>query len=335
MKGLIPRYGEDHGFRAFPFLAVLLLFLSFSGGAAQERVSILFYNTENFFDTRDDPLTLDDAFTPSGEKHWTFGRFRTKAGHLYKLFLAAGEEGGGLAPPPLIGLAEVENGEVLHYLLRETPFAYFGYRAVHADSPDRRGIDVALLYDPRRVEVLAWRALPVYMAGDTSFRTRDILWVRVVVRRDTLSLFVCHWPSRYGGVMASEPRRLAAAAVLAAALDTLPDENTVVMGDLNEEAGDAAVRRLTDPSRSRPLVAVCGSTGKKNEGTILYDGRWWWFDHFLVGRALVGHVEACRVMRRSFLFDPAHPERPWRTYAGPVYLGGFSDHLPVLLWLRL
>ncbi len=307
-----------------------------AGIRAQEPYGILFYNTENFFDPYDDSLTRDESFTPAGEKHWTFSRFRRKAVAVYKVILAAGETA-GMTAPELVGLAEVENGYVLHYLLEETPFSVLGYRAVHYESPDPRGIDVALLYDPARVRVLFSRPLRVVLPHDTSFATRDILFARIrMAQGDTLQLFVCHWPSRYGGAAATAGRRRAAAAVIAAVLDTLPPaavrRQVIVMGDLNDERKDLSVDLLTRPPYR--LSDLLEEEEKKGRGSLFYDGRWWMFDHFLVGEELRRRVVEAHVLRMPFLFDPGHPERPWRTYTGPRYVGGFSDHLPVMLLLR-
>jgi len=295
---------------------------------------ILFYNTENFFDPFDDSLTLDEAFTPAGDYHWTFDRFRRKADRLYKLFLAVGDHFTGWDPPALIALAEVENNYVLHYLLHETPFRKLPYGIVHYDSPDRRGIDVALLYDHRRVEVLASQPLPVRLPEDSLFVTRDILYVLTRVDgADTLALFVNHWPSRRGGYLASVSRRKAAARILLSALDTLTLRNgagrVVVAGDLNDEPSDPSVKMLTTAG----LVDLMGQEAAAKQGTLFYDGRWWLFDHFLVSSSLTGKCSAVAVVRFPFLFDPQQKERPWRTYAGLHYLGGFSDHLPVVLTL--
>lgn len=306
----------------------------------QDALTILFYNTENFFDPFDDSLTLDDAFTPEGDHHWTFARFQKKSHHLYKLFMAVGEHLSGWDPPAMIALAEVENGYVLHYLLHETPFRSFDYGVVHYDSPDRRGIDVALLYDRRRIGVLDSRPLPVRFQGDTVSHTRDILYVQVrTAATDTLALFINHWPSRRGGYLASAPRRMAAARVLAAALDTLAGFSgrgrVVVAGDFNDEPDDPSVVFLAGGTEDkRSLENMMLPLLKKGRGTLWYDGRWWLFDQFLVSPQLAGGRSSVEILRLPFLFDPQQEGVPWRTYAGLHYRGGFSDHLPLVLTIR-
>jgi hypothetical protein len=315
-------------------LTAVILFSCVTQATGQHSLAILFYNTENFFDPYDDSLTLDESFTPAGDHRWTFDRFRRKADHLYKLFLAVGDRMTGWDPPALIALAEVENHYVLHYLLHDTPFSKFPYGIVHYESPDRRGIDVALLYDRRRVEVLASRPLPVRLPEDSLFVTRDILYVLTRVdSADTLSLFINHWPSRRGGYLVSESRRIAAAQVLLASLDTLSllsgAGRVVVVGDLNDEPSDPSVKMLT----AGGLVNLMEQRTAASQGTLFYDGRWWFFDQFLVSPVLTGKCSTVEVIRFPFLFDPQQKGRPWRTYAGLRYLGGFSDHLPVALML--
>ena len=328
------------GIGGVPVLFVMIFCLWTVPVSGQDALTLLFYNTENFFDPFDDSLTLDDAYTPEGDHCWTFERFRKKSYRLYKLFVAAGDHLSGWDPPAMIALAEVENGYVLHYLLHETPFRSFDYGVVHYDSPDRRGIDVALLYDRKRTEVLASRPLPVRFEGDTVHRTRDILYVLVrTTAGDTLALFINHWPSRRGGYLASAPRRMAAARVLAAALDTLSRRSgrgrVVVAGDFNDEPGDPAVVALTrGGGEERSLENLMAPLLKKGRGTLWYDGRWWLFDQFLVSPPLAGAHCTVEILRFPFLFDPQQEGVPWRTYAGLHYRGGFSDHLPVMLTIR-
>ncbi len=301
--------------------------------ASQSRTfGIMFYNTENFFDSADDSLTLDDEFTPAGAKHWTGRRFRQKAYHLYKVFIAAGE----WDPPELIGLAEVENAYVLHFLTEETPFVKFDYGFVHYDSPDKRGIDVALLYRKKSVRILSSRAVPVTFPEDAGRKTRDILSVMLVAGEDTLVCFVNHWPSRRGGYLETMPYRLRAAQVLKQAVDSVrnidPAGKIVVMGDFNDEPSDSSLLLVTG---STGLVNLMKPMYQQREGTLYYDRRWWLFDQFLISAGLAPTVEEAKIFRPLFLMERDNTTTPYRTYSGMRYLGGFSDHLPVLLHLNL
>lgn len=304
--------------------------------AQPEKISVLFYNTENFFDSYDDSITRDEEFTPEGLRHWTFERFQSKANRLYKVFVAAGD----WTPPHLIGLAEVENRYVLHYLVSETPFSKFGYHFVHFDSPDERGIDVALLYDPERVKILASAKISIPITAGVR-PTRDILYTRVEIDGFKMSLYVNHWPSRRSGFLNTEPYREKVAKILWEHLDSLfslyPDESVVLMGDFNDEPGDAAMENLCRPfSDSLYLVDLMKGEQK---GTLYYDNRWWVFDHFLVSSELIKtknsesefRVQDWGVFSPGFLLDP-ETHRPKRTFQGYRYRkDGFSDHLPIYL----
>lgn len=310
--------------------------------AQENTVRIMFYNVENFFDPFDDSLTLDEEFTPSGQKHWTMDRFRKKANSLYKVFMAAG----GWQPPAIIGMAEVENSYVLHYLTRETPFAKFNYRYIHFESPDVRGIDVAVIYNPEDVKVLS--AVPVSIPMAEGVRpTRDILFLKTSVRGMLLYLFVNHWPSRSGGFLATKPLRVAAAEKLRFCLDTLlkvhPEARVVVMGDFNDEPDDESLKIITHNPRNigdGQILNLMAGMQEEYRGTLFFQDRWWTFDQFLVSDNLV-HFSGgdmylkgdAVVFNPQFLLTGDLPARPWRTYNGFQYNGGFSDHLPVMITL--
>ena len=300
-------------------------------GYSQPDLSVvMFYNTENYFDPFDDSLTLDDEFTPDGSRHWNWKRFQQKANHLYKVFMAAGE----WDPPDLIGLAEVENAWVLHYLTEETPFVKFDYGVIHYESSDKRGIDVALLYRKKHVCVLSSRAVPVYFSHDPQKKTRDILSVLLVAGSDTLVCFVNHWPSRLGGYLESEPYRQVAARVLMRAIDSVRNISHVrkilVMGDFNDEPSDASMAMTCDREN---LINLMKPAYRGKKGTLYYNRRWWLFDQFLVSKEVVRSVREVQIFRPAFLLDKEQGYIPYRTYSGLRYSGGFSDHLPVLLKL--
>lgn len=317
-------------------LIILLFFPAFivrEPGYSQSRESVvMFFNTENYFDPFDDSLKLDNEFTPEGSMHWTWKRFQQKANHLYKVFMAAGE----WDPPDLIGLAEVENYWVLHYLIKETPFGKFDYGIVHYESPDRRGIDVALLYRKKHVRVLSSRVVPVFFPDHPEKKTRDILSVLLVSRGDTLSCFVNHWPSRRGGYLESEPYRLQAARSLKQAVDSVrnvePLRKILIMGDFNDEPSDSSLLLIKSKEN---LINFMEPMFQKKDGTLYFGRQWWMFDQFLVSKNLAESVKEVQIFRPAFLLDRDKGEIPLRTYSGMRYFGGFSDHLPVLLKLSV
>ena len=297
-------------------------------------VVVMFWNVENFFDPFDDPLTRDDEFTPGGAKHWTWRSFERKRNGIGKTILACGDRYGSL--PAIVGLAEVENSMVVRQLCRRSPLAACGedeWGYVHRESPDARGIDVALLYRRSAFRVVAVDSLRV-----SAFATRDILYVKGVVLGDggdTLHIFVNHWPSQLGGRSASSGRRAAASSVLASALDSLITRDSlariIVMGDFN----------TSSPSVSLPIPASCPTpfghlqSSHPIPGTIKYRGVWEKIDHFFVSPSLsdVSHEE---IFAPNFLLEEDKTYlgvKPKRTFIGPRHNAGLSDHLPIVLIL--
>lgn len=311
-------------------------FHSDESGEDQKRIRIAFYNVENLFDTLNDSLKRDDEFTPEGSKNWTYGRYQTKLSHIYKTILALGE----WEPPAIVGLCEVENYAVLSDLVEKTPLKKFNYEIVHKESPDLRGIDVAFLYRKDLFRPLEYEPISVGGGPPDSWTSREILYVKgVVFETDTLHVFVNHWPSRYGGRLETEKKRLHAAGLLRIYTDSIMrhDENAriLIMGDLNDDPDDRSIRFLTAPD-SR-LVNLMTAAFQRSEGTLVHtDGflQWHLFDQIIASEPLISNStlrivdEEARIFRPKWLLDKKG-ERPYRTYQGPAYIGGFSDHLPV------
>ncbi|MBE0646566.1 MAG: hypothetical protein IH596_02160 [Bacteroidales bacterium] len=183
-----------------------------------QNVSVLFWNVENLFDYKDDTITSDEEFTSGGTMHWTFSKLQKKLAHVAKTILAAGQWN----PPALIGLCEIENRYVLNKLIYQSPLKTFGYRIIHRDSPDSRGIDVAMLYRHNAFIPLHTEWITIRFPFDTAVTTREILYVKgLLLNADTVHLFVNHWPSRRGGEAVSAPRRNVVAAVLRAKVDSI------------------------------------------------------------------------------------------------------------------
>jgi len=309
----------------------------------------VFYNVENLFDPFDDSLSLDDEFLPWGNRNWTWGKFLEKEYRIYKTLASIGL----WEPPELVGLCEIENRFVLNWLTSKTPLMKYNYRIIHQDSPDERGIDVALLYLPSRFRPLNWSCVPVRGLKDP---TRDVLYVRgLVMERDTIHILICHWPSRWEGYLESLPQRLEAARTVRGILDSLwsvHDNPTIlVAGDLNDELSDpslSSVLRVQFPG-TELVDTVLYNTGdqmqfqKRHEdfpGTCKYRGRWYEFDHIFVNGSFMSDTSLFvnpggkRIFSPDFLLeeDPGMPGiRPFRTHNGFKYHGGFSDHLPVYI----
>lgn len=307
-----------------------------------EPFRMVFYNTDNFFDARHDSLKNDEDFLPQGSYHWTWSRYRIKAHRVAQALAASGD--GRL--PALIGLAEIENDGVVETLLRE--FHQAEYRFIHYESPDVRGIDVCLIYDRFRLQLIESEAIPVVLPkqdGMPSQPTRDILHACFRLPDHLVyHVFVCHWPSRYGGAGVSEPHRLWAAAVLRQRVEELfqadPEACIVIMGDLNDEPFDRSVSEVlgarSNTSHSRPASLYNLMWGQARPGSVKshkYQGEWSMLDHIIVSTAVyVRPGLTAGVVDAHFLLEPDEKYlglRPRRTYVGRSYQGGYSDHLPV------
>ena len=337
-------------------------------GEGEDWLSVMFWNVENFYDWRNDSTTVSDLeFSPAGERHWTWKRFQEKANAFAKaLFWVEGETG---RLPDIVGLEEVENAFVLRQVLQKTALRKMDYKYVHYDSPDRRGIDVALLYRSSRLELLDSKPCHLYDA-DTVMATRDILLCTFrennpgetslvipgltgnlplnkqqmadqvghdenkAIDHDRQNLpfavLVNHHPSKYGGAAESEPRRRIAVKRLRFLADSL-----AAIGIGRIIAGGDFNDTPDNPVfrlLEPALLPTHMDLHRRSAGTIKYDGKWDLIDHIYLSPALNGPT--MRIIRIPFLLtrDTVHSgEKPLRTYTGPRHTGGISDHLPVLL----
>ena len=320
---------------------ILLLILTLSPPVDGQEFSVMFYNVENLFDTADDTTRNDEEFLPEGSRRWTSNRYNKKINALSRAISAAGE----WELPALIGVCEVENEEVLKDLAFGTILSAGNYGVVHTNSPDLRGIDVALLYRHdwfRIAEVRSW--VPERPENDP-FLSRNLLYVKAVMDPDTLHVIVCHFPSRRGGVLATQGAREEMAKLLRAKTDSLlsatVDAAIIVMGDFNAGPGDEIMNDIT---REDLLVNAAGLIASGGMGTYRYQGQWEVIDQLLVSSSMaVGGgpfqavMESVRVPDASFLLtdDPDYPgKKPFATYGGFRWAGGYSDHLPVLITVR-
>lgn len=298
---------------------------------------VMFWNLENFFDWRDGGYSdSDNEFSSFGQRHWTKGRFYAKCDAVAKALMWTEGEYGRI--PDVIGVAEVENRHVLEALLENTSLRKYGYGIVHHDSPDPRGIDVALLY--RKDVFRLVRERPVHVSGNPSFRTRDILYVCLepAVSDRPVHFLVNHHPSKYGGAEVSVPRRKAAVGTMLSVCDSVyrteGDSAWIIsMGDFNDTPDNPLLDFGNRDHGSGDLVNMAVPFSEKGEGTIRYKGKREMIDMFIVSPEVAGR-SGMEVMHIPFLTVPdnAHPgDKPFRTYSGPVYIGGVSDHCPILL----
>lgn len=319
--------------------AAMLLLLPFTV-KGQGKSPIMFWNVENYFDIYDDPDTADDEFTPMGDKHWGRTKFEDKRNIIAKTILSVKEKYGEY--PSLIGFAEIENYYVLKELTQDTPLAKEGYGIVHRSSRDPRGIETALIYKEGLFTPLKVKAIKIEQA-DTSKHLRHILYVKGLYlfpdnNRDTLHLFINHWPSKLGNKKSAELNRIASAQALSHAVDSIyiaaygnsPLPKIILMGDFNDSPESLPVELLT--SSAAPMVNLALPLKK---GSHHYQGRWSKIDQFIVSPPL---RERKMVIYdwKSLYYRKGHTTKPipGRTYSGPRYLGGASDHYPILLILE-
>lgn len=339
-------------------LAVFLLALCASGSQAQNAgtryqvAAVAFYNFENLFDTLDEPYKFDDEFTPTGTNHYTSQVYHQK---LHNLATVIEQLGTGLTPdgPALIGTAEIENDRVLQDLIAQPEIRDRQYRFVHFESPDSRGIDVALLYNPKYFRVLKARALytDISKSGEKGGRTRDVLHVVGILADDTVHVFVNHWPSRRGGEAASAPLRAIAAGVSKRIIDSLmamnPDTKVLLMGDLNDDPTSPSVVKVLGAKGDRKNVKPGGLYNPwaaflaKGIGTLAYNDAWNLFDQIMLSggwlNAQDGHWRyyKAEIFSRDFLKENFGRYRgyPHRSFEGSNWLNGYSDHFPVIVYI--
>jgi predicted extracellular nuclease len=343
-------------FYSLLFFSFLLLFipvyLCAQNPDFQKRgdVRIMFYNAENFFDTIDDPHTNDNDFLPDSKLNWDKGCYYKKIKHIYQTIAAVGE----ISPPDIIGLAEIENRKVLNDLIYQSPLEKYNYKIIHKDSPDPRGIDVGLLYRADKVKYLHSAFFEIVFPGNTDKKTRDILYFKGLINSDTVHVFINHWPSRKGGQKRSEPFRNFVASVLKQKVDSLlkidPKANIIITGDFNDQPdnkslsifiGALKISENTE-TESGNLYNLSWTLKEKCEcGTYRLGVYWDMLDQFLVSGSLLENnnslftcKQCLRIGEFGFLLKEDEKYggfKPFRTYAGPAYKGGFSDHLPIFL----
>lgn len=330
-----------------PFPVLLLLSVLCLPLSAQDYLTVMFWNTENLFDTVDDPNKNDNEFTPNGDYRWSQSRYWNKLNAVSKVIVAVDPDNA----PALVGLCEVENETVLKDLTERASLRNVGYRYVMTNSPDKRGIDVALLYRNSWFNIIGYESLTVNLKPVGGSPTRDILHVTGrLENHDTIDIYVNHWPSRSGGVEASEPKRICAARVLRHSVDSIfavrHKPYVIIMGDLNEGPMDPAVVRELGAlpysqgyhSKDRNLITLMDEL---EGGTYKYDGIWDKYDQFIVSASFLNElgcssVSNARICRFDFMLtddDKFGGDKPFRTFNGRRYLEGYSDHLPVSLRL--
>ncbi len=311
-------------------------------------VNIAFYNVENLFDTIDTEGVYDSEYTPLGKKKWNSIKYNQKLENLAEVIHQLGFQN---QAPDLLGLAEIENRSVIEDLIKQNKLNKLNYKIVHYDSPDKRGIDVGLIYNSKRFKVDTSFTRTLTLPKDTSFFTRDLLCVQGKIEGEAFNIFIAHWPSRRGGEKQSSYKRIAAAKMARQVIDSLtklnPTVKTILMGDLNDDPTSASVKQnfgydtRKSNVESDEFYNPLAYFHKKGIGTLTWNKKWFLFDQILLSHNLTDEsfetykYYGAKVFNKPFVkeYTGSFKGYPFRTYAGDKFLGGYSDHLPVYLFL--
>ena len=337
----------------------LLLFAPYSNfklhAQTNEKVNVqlacvAFYNLENLFNTVHDEGVNDFEYTPDGANKWNEHKYTNK---LQKMSYAISQIGLDQSPVGaiILGVSEIENRGVLEDLVKQPDIADRSYDIVHYDGPDRRGVDVALLYNPRYFVVSNSKSYPVREPNDTSFLTRDQLMVSGYLFSEKIHVIVNHWPSRYGGEVASRPKRILAAEVTRSIVDSIfkvePKAKIIVMGDMNDDPHNESTAVVLNAKRKTREVSEQGlynpmwDLHAKGIGSLAYQGQWNLFDQIIISHELLNAPKdklrfwKAEVFNKSFLMHQEGQDKgtPLRTHSRGVWLNGYSDHFPTLIYL--
>ncbi len=323
--------------------------LNGSGKISRGDLRVLFYNVENCFDSFDDSTKLDNEFLPQGVRHWTWKKYKQKTQKIAKVIVAAG----GWEFPDIIGLCEIENRFVLDGIFKNPYFRKIGYKIIHRESPDHRGIDVAFIYQPEVFTPIDTSFLQVIYEGEKQSTTREVIYVKGKMHTsDVFHIFVNHWPSRWGGQIESEHKRIAAARLVRHKIDSIfkTDSlaNILLMGDFNDYPNNKSIVSVLKAKADSTAIQNNGiynlafPLNKLNHiGSHKYQGRWGMLDQFMVSGSLLNKKAVLYCTYRDMhLFAPSflleedkanYGQMPFRTFRGYKYNGGFSDHLPIVL----
>ncbi len=330
-------------------LALVLLVGLSSSLFANKKIAVYgvgFYNLENLFDTINNNGKYDLEYSPNGAKRWNHQKYQSKLNNLSYAISQIGE--GKL---DILGVSEIENQSVLDDLVKTGELAERGFKVVHYDSPDKRGVDVGLLYNPKTFRVLASESRELRFESEPDYYTRDQLVVTGLLGGEKISVIVNHWPSRWGGTEQSSPFREAAAALTKSIVDSLqqndPQAKVIIMGDLNDDPHDKSCSVVLDAKKDLKDVGAEGlykpmwKIHDRGIGSLAYKGQWNLFDQIIITKSLTGKERnslkfwKAEIINKPFLLNKegVYKGYPKRTHGGGDFLNGYSDHLPVLIYL--
>jgi len=307
----------------------------------KNTITVAFYNVENLFDTVNNPLTADNDYTPLGKLKWNAKRYQHKIKKITSVISQMGENESAF-PPVILGLVEVENAKVVKDLTRHKNLSKFNYSYVHYDSPDERGIDVALMYNKDFFEVISSDTHSLYLTDDNGEvdYTRDLLVVKGKLNGELLHVLVNHWPSRRDGDKETKKKRIKAAKQVQHVMNDIKakDGNAkfIIMGDFNDDPTSDSVKNfLVSDDLYNPMKSLL----EKGEGTSTYYKEWHLFDQIIFSRDFFDTERSTHTFLKATILQKdwlrfhkgKFKDSPFRTYIGPWYQGGYSDHFPVYL----
>ncbi|WP_449343017.1 endonuclease/exonuclease/phosphatase family protein [Sungkyunkwania multivorans] len=338
-------------------LILVLVFLGYHGLAQKKKSykihTVAFYNVENLFDTINNPDTFDDDRTPTGKDRWTSKVYDKKIANMAKAIAEIGKDVAKTAPT-LVGVAEIENELVLQDLIKTPELIDKNYGIVHFESPDRRGIDVALLYQKKYFTPTSFDNLELLIFDDEDGKrvyTRDQLLVTGELEGEEIHVIVNHWPSRFGGEARSRPKRIAAAKLNKKIIDSLqardPEAKIITMGDFNDNPNNDSFKKVlkTEAKRNRAkgtdLYNPMEQMFKKGMGSNAYRDVWSLFDQVIVSASLLEkdyssfRFYKAGILNKRFLINPKgrYKGYPFRSFADGHFTDGYSDHFPAYIYL--
>ncbi len=314
------------------------------------ELCVVSYNLENLFDYTDDPENNgDDEYLPTDKKEWDAEKYQTKLNNLSEVIRAIDS----VDLPEIIGVCEIENRKVLEDLIATDILKNAGYGISHEESPDPRGIDVALIYKKSHFKYLKHEPIKVISKDGKTYPTRYILYTQGTINNDTFHIFVNHWSSRRGGEEDSEHKRIAAAKTLRNYIDenilnSNPDANIIIMGDMNDEPQNESLSETLNAKNNNPpeegeLYNVMYELDLVDIGSYSYKNKWIMLDNIIISPNLLNSEKGfiCKDAVGTVFYDErflyynskADEYIPSKTYGGDKYYGGYSDHLPVYMFL--
>ena len=319
-------------------------------GTNYHIVVVGFWNVENLYDTIDDPKKDDQEFLPNGTNLWNTSRYLRKLDHLAEVIKQMGEE---FTPegPAVLGMCEIENINVLKDLAQQEKIANRNYQAILIEGPDARGVDPALMYNPKYFKPEKSVSYHVKLVTDSAHKTRDILVVYGKLLGEPFAFLVNHWPSRRGGEEASRPNRIAAAKIARHIADSItasnPNIKIMIMGDYNDDPINESIKKYIrtydDLKRTRDdeFFNPMEKLYKKGIGTLAYQDQWNLFDQILINKPLLPSDYSTlqyfdvKIFNKPFVRNDFGNFRgyPFRTIVGGNYQGGYSDHFAVYVGL--